>query len=115
MNSEEMLQFSLDRLDDLKAKNVVVIDMEGRSSMTDYMVVCEGTSRQHIRSIAEHLKTEAKHSGLKVFGCEGQQQADWVLVDLGDIVVHIMLAETRSYYELEKLWAVDPELEQACG
>ncbi len=99
-----LLKFIVDTLEDMKAREIVVLNVSAITSITDAMVVCTGTSSRHTKSIAEHLVTQSKIRGIMPIGVEGQQYGDWILVDLGDAVVHIMLAETRSFYGLEKLW-----------
>ncbi|MGA9421807.1 MAG: ribosome silencing factor [Rhodanobacteraceae bacterium] len=93
-------------LDDLKARDVNEIDVREKTSFTDLMVVASGTSTRHVKSIADEVVKSAKRAGLPPLGVEGQREAEWVLVDLGDIVVHIMLPRTREFYGLERLWTV---------
>lgn len=108
MDVKQLLDFVQTKLDEMKAHNIVVLDIQGQSTMMDYMVIAEGTSSQHVRAIANHLKTASKHhTDITLFGSEGDEKGDWVLVDVGDVIVHIMLKETRDYYQLEKLWSVD--------
>ena len=101
-------------LDDLKAKDVQEVDVRGKSSVTDLMVVASGTSSRHVKSIADEVVKKAKQAGLPPIGVEGQREGEWVLVDLGDIVVHVMLPRTREFYGLERLWTVgDDEMPAA--
>ncbi|HEY6986635.1 MAG TPA: ribosome silencing factor [Rhodanobacteraceae bacterium] len=93
-------------LDGLKARDVREIDVRDKSSVTDLLVVASGTSSRHVKSIAEEVVRKAKQAGLPPIGVEGQREAEWVLVDLGDIVVHVMLPRTREFYGLERLWTV---------
>lgn len=93
-------------LEDLKAKDVREIDVRGKTSITDLVVVASGTSTRHVKSIADEVVKAAKKAGLPPIGVEGQREAEWVLVDLGDIVVHVMLPRTREFYGLERLWTV---------
>lgn len=102
---QSLQDFIIDKIDDLKGKDIVTLDVRGKSSITDYMIVCTGTSIRHVSSIAEHLLDEAKKHGLLVLGSEGQNDADWVVVDMDSVIVHIMQEETRQLYELEKLWS----------
>ena len=104
MKIEELTELVIDALDDLKAKDVYTIDVRGKSNVTDVMVIASGTSARHVRSLAENVVEKAKHSGLKPLGMEGEEDAEWVLVDLGDVVVHVMQAAIRDLYRLEKLW-----------
>ncbi|MDF3055609.1 MAG: iojap-like protein [Gammaproteobacteria bacterium] len=100
-----LLKFILSTLDDMKAKDVTTLNVTAMTSMTDYMIICSGTSRRHTKSVAEHLVVEGKKLGLQPLGVEGEDEADWILVDFGAAVVHIMLPETREFYSLEKLWS----------
>ncbi|KAB2900448.1 MAG: ribosome silencing factor [Dokdonella sp.] len=96
----------LDALDDLKAKDVVEVDVRGKSSVADLLVVASGTSSRHVKSIADEVVIQAKRAGVPPIGVEGQREAEWVLVDLGDVIVHVMLPRTREFYGLERLWSV---------
>jgi ribosome silencing factor RsfS/YbeB/iojap len=100
-------------LDDLKARDVREVDVRGKSSVTDLLVVASGTSSRHVKSIADEVVRKAKQAGLPPIGVEGQREAEWVLVDLGDIVVHVMLPRTREFYGLERLWTVGDEMPAA--
>lgn len=93
-------------LEDLKAKDIQEIDVRGKSSVTDIMVVVSGTSSRHVKSIAEEVVKQAKHASMPPIGVEGLREGEWVLVDLGDIIVHVMLPRTREFYALERLWTV---------
>lgn len=104
--AERLRTLVLDALDDLKAKDIQEVDVRGKSSVTDLLVVASGTSSRHVKSIADEVVRQAKHAGLPPIGVEGQREAEWVLVDLGDIVVHVMLPRTREFYGLERLWTV---------
>ncbi|HET6546797.1 MAG TPA: ribosome silencing factor [Rhodanobacteraceae bacterium] len=103
----------LHALDDLKARDVHEIDVRDRTSVTDLLIVASGTSTRHVRSIADEVVKSAKHIGLPPLGVEGQREAEWVLVDLGDIIVHVMLPRTREFYGLERLWTVGDDLPAA--
>lgn len=96
----------LDALDDLKAKDITEIDVRGKSGVTDLLVIASGTSSRHVKSIADEVVKKAKQAGNPPIGVEGQREAEWVLVDLGDVVVHVMLPRTREFYGLERLWTV---------
>lgn len=104
-------------LDELKAKDVVELDVRGKTSIADYIVVASGTSTRHVKSIADEVVKYAKKAGMPPLGVEGQREAEWVLVDLGDIIVHIMLPRVREFYGLERLWSVggDADAEAAYG
>ena len=95
-----------DALDELKAKDVVEIDVRGKSSVCDFMVVASGTSTRHVKSVADEVVRFAKKLDVVPLGVEGEREAEWVLVDLGDVVVHVMLPRVREFYALERLWTV---------
>ncbi|MGV3346344.1 ribosome silencing factor [Enterobacteriaceae bacterium LUAb1] len=105
MEGQALQDFVIDKIDDLKGQNIVVLNVKGKSSITDCMIICTGTSTRHVVSIAEYVMQEVRHAGLMPLGAEGQTVADWVVVDLGDVIVHIMQEESRRLYELEKLWS----------
>ncbi|WP_313918129.1 ribosome silencing factor [Tahibacter sp.] len=98
-------------LEELKAKDIAELDVRGRTSIADYIVVAAGTSTRHVKSIADEVVKYAKKAGMMPLGVEGQREAEWVLVDLGDIIVHVMLPRVREFYGLERMWAVggDPD------
>ena len=100
---------------ELKAKDVVEIDVRGKSSVADYLVIASGTSTRHVKSIADEVVKFAKKLDVMPLGVEGEREAEWVLVDLGDVIVHVMLPRVREFYALERLWTVGdqpPEFEQ---
>ncbi len=94
----------LGALDDMKAVDVRTIDVRGHSDVTDFMVIASGNSDRHVRSIADRVVQLAKAGGVRPFGVEGAQEAEWVLVDLPDVMVHVMLPRSREFYQLEQLW-----------
>ena len=91
-------------LDDAKAADISLLNVTELTDVTDFMVVCTGTSRPHVNSLANRVIEQAKAHGVRPLGSEGEDVGEWVLVDLGDVVVHIMQADTREFYNLEKLW-----------
>ncbi|MFC4728196.1 ribosome silencing factor [Coralloluteibacterium thermophilus] len=93
-------------LEEIKAKDVVEIDVAGKTSVTDYMVIASGTSTRHVKSIADEVVKHAKQAGVQPLGVEGEREAEWVLVDLGDVICHVMLPRVREFYALERLWTV---------
>jgi ribosome silencing factor RsfS/YbeB/iojap len=111
--ADRLRSLVLAALDDLKARDVREVDVRGKSSVTDLLVVASGTSSRHVKSIADEVVKKAKQAGLPPIGVEGQREAEWVLVDLGDIVVHVMLPRTREFYGLERLWTVGDEMPTA--
>ncbi|MFQ5636239.1 MAG: ribosome silencing factor [Gammaproteobacteria bacterium] len=96
-------------LDDLKALNIQTLDVAGLTPITDYMVVASGTSDRHVRAIADNVIEKATAAGAEVLGVEGHEYGEWVLVDLADVVVHIMQPRVRDFYKLENLWNMDAE------
>ena len=115
MDYEQILPLLLSVLDDGKAVDVVVIDVRGRTSITDYMIVASGTSDRHVSALAGHLVEKAKHSGLQPIGVEGLTTGEWVLVDFGDAIVHLMKPQVREFYQLEKFWQGDYAPPQAAN
>lgn len=105
-NVERLLAVVMAALEDIKGVNIRVIDVRGLTSITDRMVIASGTSSRHIRALAENVVLEAKQHGFDVLGVEGEDATGWILVDLADVVVHVMMPETREFYALEKLWSV---------
>ena len=93
-------------LDDDKAEGIVVIDLAGKTSLTDYMVIASGTSQRHVGAMAENLRRKIKQGGIKTVSVEGQTQCDWVLIDAGDVIIHLFRPEVREFYNIEKMWGV---------
>ena len=114
MHSEELLDLAQTSLEDLKAKDVRVFDVRNMTSVTDYLLVASGTSDRHVRSLSDKLIQNVKEAGQPPLGVEGQDAGEWVLIDLNDVVVHVMQPRTREFYKLEDLWTLgSEELEQA--
>ncbi len=112
---EDLRQLVVDVIDDNKGINITCIDVQGKSSVTDYMIIATGTSERHVKALAEHVVTESSKQGATPIGVEGAKVCDWVLVDLGDVMAHLMLQKTRDYYQLEKLWQPDFEADQVAS
>ncbi len=108
MNTEQLKTLTLDSLKDMKAKDICILDVSEISSFTDVMIVCTGGSNRQVKAIASEVTLRAKREGNPPLGVEGEQAAEWILVDLGDVVVHVRQQASREFYQLEKLW--DPEL-----
>ncbi len=102
--SDELLARVLSSLDDDKAEDVVAIDLRGRSSVADHMVICSGRSSRQVGAIAEKLVERLKHEFGRTCRTEGKEQGDWVLIDAGDVIVHVFRPEVREFYQLEKMW-----------
>ena len=107
MQFEQLKQLIISAIEDIKGEDIVELDVKGKTSVTDLMIIVSGSSNRHVKSIASNIVSEAKDAGVKPLGVEGEMQAEWVLVDLGDIVVHVMQPHIRSFYDLEKLWQFD--------
>ncbi len=106
---EQLRDIALSALDDMKAKEVVCLDVKPLTSMADYMIVASGTSSRHVKSMADNVVENSKKNGCQPIGVEGDAGAEWVLVDLGAVIAHIMLPDTRKFYDLEKLWSMSPD------
>ena len=104
LSFDQLQELVLDALEDFKAIDIQQIDVRGQNPLTDLFVVASGSSLRHIKSMADNLILKAKEAGNPPIGIEGDRQSEWVLVDLNDIIVHLMLPQTRAFYNLEKLW-----------
>lgn len=102
--TQNFVEFLTDLLDGLKAQDIQAIDVRGKSSITETMIVCTATSSRHAASTAQNLIDECKKASVPVFGEEGKAVADWIVVDLGEAIVHILQQDSREMYQLEKLW-----------
>ncbi len=107
-----MLDLVMTCLDDDKAEEIVSINLEGKSAIADHMVVASGRSQRHVGALADHLTRRMKEEGLGNARVEGLPQADWVLIDGGDVIVHIFRPEVREFYKLEKMWSADVTAER---
>ncbi|BBB28459.1 ribosome silencing factor [Neptunomonas japonica] len=108
MQTEQLIGLVRNALEDVKGRDIEVIDVRGKSSITDFMMIATGTSKRHVVSLAQSVSDKVKEAGVEPMGSEGQTDGDWVLVDLGELVVHVMMPDARSYYDLERLWQFDP-------
>lgn len=104
LTSEELLAQIVDSLNDDKAEDIVTIDLRGKTAMADYMVICSGRSTRQVTSIAEKLTEKLKQEFGRLSKLEGKDQGDWVLIDTGDVIVHVFRPEVREFYQLEKMW-----------
>lgn len=107
MQTDELLKIVQDTLDERKGIDITTIDVKDKTSVTDYMVVVTGNSTRHVKALCDYVVENIKKRNFKPLGMEGENGAEWVLLDLGDVVVHIMTEQTRDFYQLEKLWSVD--------
>jgi len=110
MKKKNIVEIVVNALEELKGIDITVIETEGKTDVFDTMIIVTGTSDRHVKSLANNLVQEAKHKKLDVLGVE--QDRSWVLVDLYDVIVHVMLAETREFYSLEKLWEIGADQKQ---
>ena len=114
MQLEELKKLVINTLEDLKARDIQILDVRGKTSITDLMIIASGTSSTHVRSLAETVAFKAKDAGQQPLGSEGLSDGEWALVDLNDVVVHIMQPKVRDFYHLERLWGNDsPSAESA--
>ena len=107
-DADETLKLILSRLDDMKAEETVTIDLRGKSAFSDYMVVTSGRANRHVGAIAENVTKGLKETGIKGIHVEGLPNCDWVLIDSGDVIVHVFRPEVREFYNLERLWTQSP-------
>jgi ribosome-associated protein len=108
MNSEALTDLVVDALDDVKAQNIVRLDVRDMTTVTDYMVVASGTSNRHVKALVDNVAEKAKEAGHRPVGIEGEEGGEWILLDLQDTLVHVMLPKVREFYNLEKLWSISP-------
>lgn len=108
--TQAILDTVLEALEDVKAQDVKVIDVQGKTSITDLMVIATGTSTRQVKALADSVIIKSKEKGYQPLGSEGEGSMEWMLVDLNDVVVHVMLPETRDFYNLEKLWDMPTEV-----
>ena len=108
MNADALKTLVEHSLEELKAVDIETIDLAGQTDIADYMIVASGTSDRHLHALADKVHLDSKTAGHPPLGMEGEDSRDWVLVDLGDIIVHLMRPETREHYALEKLWSLPP-------
>ena len=104
MLSEDLVKLAIAALEDIKAQDITTIDVRDKTSITDFMVIASGTSSRHVKSLADNVLEKVKAQGVRPLGSEGLDGGEWALLDLGDVVVHVMQVPTRQFYDLERLW-----------
>lgn len=113
LQGAELLALVRDALEDIKGVDIKVIDVSDLTTITDAMVVVSGTSTRHVKALADNVALKAKQAGNPALGVEGELAAEWILIDLGDVVVHVMMPAVREFYALEKLWSVGSRVGEA--
>jgi len=109
MTIDEVKNQAVEALEDLKAEDITVLDVKDKTTVTDWVIIASGSSSRHVKSIANNVAVEAKKAGRAPLGMEGEDDGEWVLVDMGDVIVHVMQRQVREFYDLESLWSVDLE------
>jgi len=108
MNSEELADFVVAALEEIKGLGIIKLDVRNMTTVTDWMVVASGTSGRHVKALVDNVAEKAKAAGHRPLGIEGESGGEWVLLDLQDALVHVMLPKVRDFYNLEKLWSITP-------
>ena len=111
LTADQILSLITASLDSDKAEDILTIPLKGKSSMADYMVIASGSSSRQVAAMAEHVELKLKEAGVEILGLEGMRQADWVLIDANDVIVHLFRPEVREFYGLEHMW-MDPAAEE---
>ncbi len=102
--TQQLIDIATAALTDLKAKDITTIDVRSLTGLADVMMIASGTSSRHVKSLADNVVVKVKEAGLKPLGQEGEQEGEWILIDLAGVIVHVMLPSTRAFYDLERLW-----------
>lgn len=113
MNSKQLSDLVVEALEEVKAKDIVTLDVRQLTTVTDYMIVASGTSNRHVKALAEAVAEKSSEAGHRPQGIEGESGSEWVLLDLQDALVHVMLPRVREFYNLEKLWSLSPSADIA--
>ncbi len=109
MQSEQLRDLIVAAIDEMKGRDMRVLDVRRMTDITDFMIIVSGTSDRHVRAVADKIRDTLREHGARPLGVEGERQGEWVLLDYGDVVVHVMHPHTRSFYDLERLWSEDME------
>ena len=104
MQNEQLVKVAVAALEDMKGQDITIIDVRGKTSVTDFMVIASGSSSRQVKTLVENVLEKVKEQGVRPIGSEGLDSGEWALLDLGDIVVHVMLPTARQFYDLERLW-----------
>ncbi len=115
MNSEQLCDLVIDALEEVKARDIVKLDVRELTTVTDYMIVASGTSNRHVKALADAVADKAREAGHRPAGIEGEDGSEWVLLDLQDALVHVMLPRIKKFYNLEKLWLLSPAKDLAAS
>jgi len=107
MNSKQLCELTVKALEDIKAIDIKILDVTDQSSVTDVMVIATGNTTRQVKSLANNVLKVSKEKGMRPIGVEGEKASEWILIDLGDVVVHVMTPDIRDFYNLEKLWGED--------
>ncbi len=113
MNSKQLSDLVVEALEEVKAKDIVKLDVRRLTTVTDYMIVASGTSNRHVKALADAVAEKSRKAGHRPLGIEGENGSEWVLLDLQDTLVHVMLPRVREFYNLEKLWSLSPTSDMA--
>jgi len=108
MNSEELADLAVEALEEIKGLDIIKLDVSDMTTVTDWMIVASGTSGRHVKALVDNVAEKAKAAGHRPSGIEGESGGEWVLLDLQDALVHVMLPKIREFYNLEKLWSITP-------
>jgi len=109
MDSPALKDLVIDALEDVKGHEIVVLDVQGQTDIADYMVVASGATARQVKALVNSVLDKAKAQNVHIVGVEGQDTGEWILVDLADVIVHVMLPKVREFYELERLWSIGPK------
>jgi len=112
MKTDELQTLAIEALNDLKALDLIIIDIRQQTNIADTLIICSGRSNRHVKSLANNVVTKAKQRHVSYIKTEGEKEGEWVIVDLGDVIVHVMLPATREFYNLEDLWEPIPQLRE---